>query len=63
MVHPRHTAYKSTGHLPVGQMAPRDVSPQQEPQHDSPQYISQEEDSFKIEVMVLTRISTRGTTI
>jgi hypothetical protein len=48
------TAHKSTGHQPVGPIAPRDVPPQQEPQHDSPQYVPQEEDPFEIVVMVLT---------
>jgi hypothetical protein len=28
------------------------VPPQQEPQHDSPQYVPQEEDPFEIMVMV-----------
>jgi hypothetical protein len=37
---------------PAGQMAPRDVPPQQEPQPDSPKYVPQEEDPF--EVMVPT---------
>jgi hypothetical protein len=39
MVHPHHIARKSTGRQPTGQMAPRDVPPQLEPQPDSPQYI------------------------
>jgi hypothetical protein len=55
MVHPCRIAYKSTGRQPIGQMAPRDVPPQPEPQLDSPQYVPQEEDSFEIMVMVPTR--------
>jgi hypothetical protein len=48
MVRTRRTARKSTGCLPTGQLAPRDVSPQQEPQPDSPQ----EEEPFEIVVTV-----------
>jgi hypothetical protein len=33
-------------------MVARDVPPQQEPQPNSPQYVPQEEDSFKIVVTV-----------
>jgi hypothetical protein len=39
MVHPRRTARKSTGRLPVGHLVPRDVPPPPEPQLDSPQYV------------------------
>jgi hypothetical protein len=49
MVRTRRTARKSTGRQPIGQLAPRDVLPQQEPQLDSPQ----EEEPFKILVIVL----------
>jgi hypothetical protein len=35
MARTRRTARKSTGCQPTGQLAPRDVPPQQEPQHDS----------------------------
>jgi hypothetical protein len=42
------TAWKSTGHQPTGQLAPRDVPPQQEPQPDSPR----EEEPFEIVVIV-----------
>jgi preprotein translocase subunit SecD len=52
MVHPRRTARKSTGRLPVSQLAPRGVPPQQEPQHDSPNYVLQEEKPSEIVVMV-----------
>jgi hypothetical protein len=53
MVRPRRTARKSTGHLPVGQLAPRDAPPQQEPHHDSPQNIPQEEEEEPFEVVVV----------
>jgi hypothetical protein len=49
MVRTRHIARKSTGHQPTGQLAPRDVPPQLEPQPDSPQ----EEEPFKIVVIVM----------
>jgi hypothetical protein len=52
MVHSYCTTRKSTGHQPVSLIVPRDVSPHQEPQHDSPQYVPQEEDPFEIVVMV-----------
>jgi hypothetical protein len=52
MVCPHRTAHKSTRHQPTGQLAPRDVPPQLEPQPDSPYYVPQEEDSFKIVVIV-----------
>jgi hypothetical protein len=48
MVCTRRTARKSTGRQPTGQLAPRDVLPQQEPQPDSPQ----EEEPFEIVVTV-----------
>jgi hypothetical protein len=48
MVRTRHTARKSTGCQFTGQLAPRDVLPQQEPQADSPQ----EEEPFEIVVTV-----------
>jgi hypothetical protein len=56
MVRPHRTARKSTGHLPVGQLVPRVVPPQQEPQHDSPQ----EEDSFEIVVVAPERQEPQG---
>jgi hypothetical protein len=37
MARTHRTARKSTGRQPTGQLAPRNVLPQQEPQHDSPQ--------------------------
>jgi hypothetical protein len=59
MVRPRRTARKSIGHQPAGQMAPRDVPPQPEPQPNSPEYVPQEEDSFEIVVMVPAREDTQ----
>jgi hypothetical protein len=50
MVHPRRTARKSTGRQPASQLAPRDVPPLPEPQPESPQYVPQGVDSFKIVV-------------
>jgi hypothetical protein len=48
MVRARRTARKSTERQPTGQLAPRDVPPQQEPQPDSPQ----EAEPFEIVVTV-----------
>jgi hypothetical protein len=48
MVHTHCTARKSTGRQPTGQLAPRNVPPQQELQHDSPQ----EDEPFEIMVTV-----------
>jgi hypothetical protein len=47
-----HTAYKSTGRQPTGQLAPQNVPPPQGPQHDSPPCASQEEEPFEIELVV-----------
>jgi hypothetical protein len=47
-----HTACKSTGRLPVGQLAPRNVSQPQESQPDIPQEASLEEEPFEIELVV-----------
>jgi hypothetical protein len=52
MARTHHTARRSTGGQPTGQLAPRNVPPQPEPQPNSPQYVPQVEDSFKIVVMV-----------
>jgi hypothetical protein len=46
------TARKSTGRLPVGQLAPRNVPSPQESQLDIPQEASPEEEPFKIELVV-----------
>jgi hypothetical protein len=45
-----HTARKSTGRLPVGQLAPRNVP--QESQPDIPQEASPEEEPFEIELVI-----------
>jgi hypothetical protein len=52
MARTRRTARKSTGHLPVGQLAPQSVPQPQESQPDTPQHASQEEESFVIELVV-----------
>jgi DNA-binding transcriptional LysR family regulator len=52
MAHTRHTARKSTGRLPVGQLAPRNVPQPQESQPDVPQEVSLEEEPFEIELVV-----------
>jgi hypothetical protein len=46
------TAHKSTGHLPVGQLAPRNVRQPQESQPDIQQEASPEEEPFEIELVV-----------
>jgi hypothetical protein len=53
MTRTRHTARKSTGHLPIGQLAPRNVPQPQESQPDVPQEASPEEEPFEIELVVL----------
>jgi hypothetical protein len=52
MAHTRRTARKSTGRLPVGQLAPRNVPQPQECQPDLPQEASLEEEPFEIELVV-----------
>jgi hypothetical protein len=47
------TTRKSTGHLPVGQLAPRNVSRPQESQPDIPQEATPEEEPFEIELVDL----------
>jgi hypothetical protein len=46
------TARKSTGRLPVGQLAPRNVPQPQEFQPDLPQEATPEEEPFEIELVV-----------
>jgi hypothetical protein len=46
------TARKSTGRLPVGQLAPRDLPQPQESQPDIPQEATSEEEPFEIELVV-----------
>jgi hypothetical protein len=48
----RRTARKSTGRLPVGQLAPQNVPQPQESQPDVPQEASPEEEPFEIELVV-----------
>jgi hypothetical protein len=52
MTHTRRTARKSTGCLPIGQLAPRNVPRPQESQPDIPQKASPEEKPFEIEQVV-----------
>jgi hypothetical protein len=47
-----HTTCKSTGRLPVGQLAPQNVPQPQESQPDIPQEASLEEEPFEIELVV-----------
>jgi hypothetical protein len=52
MTRTRCTARKGTGRSPVCQLAPRNVPQPQESQPDAPQYASQEEEPFEIELVV-----------
>jgi hypothetical protein len=52
MARTRRTARKSTGRLPVGQLAPQNVPQPQESQPDIPQEASPEEEPFEIELVV-----------
>jgi hypothetical protein len=52
MAHTRRTARKSTGHLPIGQLAPQNVPQPQESQPNIPQEASPEEEPFEIELVV-----------
>jgi hypothetical protein len=52
MAHTHRTARKSTGRLPVGQLAPRNVLQHQESQPDVPQEASPEEEPFEIKLVV-----------
>jgi hypothetical protein len=56
MDHTHRTVRKSTGRQPTGQLASRDVLPQQEPLHDSPQ----EEEPFEIVVVAPERQEPQG---
>jgi hypothetical protein len=51
MAHTRRTTRKSTGHLPVDQLAPRNVLQPQESQPNVPQEASPEEEPFEIELV------------
>jgi hypothetical protein len=52
MARTHRTARKSTGHVPVGQLAPRNVPQPQESQPDVPQEASLEEESFEMELVI-----------
>jgi hypothetical protein len=52
MARTRRTTHKSTGHLPVGQLAPWNVPQPQESQPDIPQEATPEEEPFEIELVV-----------
>jgi hypothetical protein len=52
MARTRRTTSKSTGRLPVGQLAPQNVLQPQESQPDVLQEASQEEEPFEIELVV-----------
>jgi hypothetical protein len=52
MARTRRTACKSTGRLPVGQLAPRNVPQPQEYQPDIPREATSEEETFEIELVV-----------
>jgi hypothetical protein len=52
MARTRRTACKSTGHLPVGQLAPRNMPQPPESQPDIPQEATPEDEPFEIELVV-----------
>jgi hypothetical protein len=52
MARTRRTACKSTGRLPVGQLAPRNVPQPQESQPDVPREATSEEEPYEIELVV-----------
>jgi hypothetical protein len=52
MAHTRRIARKSTGRLPIGQLAPRNVPQPQQSQPDIAQEATPEEEPFKIELVV-----------
>jgi hypothetical protein len=52
MARTHRTARKSTGRLPVGQLAPRNMPQPQESQPDIPQEATPEEEPFEIELVV-----------
>jgi hypothetical protein len=52
MARTRRTARKSTGRLPVGQLAPRNIPRPQEPQPDIPREATSEEEPFEIKLVV-----------
>jgi hypothetical protein len=52
MARTRCTAHKSTGYLPVGQLAPQNILQPPESWLDVPQEVSPEEEPFEIELVV-----------
>jgi hypothetical protein len=52
MARTRRTTRKSTGHLPVSQLAPQNMPQPQESQPDIPQEASPEEEPFEMELVV-----------
>jgi hypothetical protein len=63
MARTRQTISKSTGHLPIGQLAPQNVPPPQESQPDAPQDTSQEEEHFEIELVVPESPTAQGSPV
>jgi hypothetical protein len=63
VAHTRRTARKSTGPLPVGYLAPQNVPQPQESHLDLPQEASQEEEPFKIELVVPESPTTQDTPV
>jgi hypothetical protein len=61
MAHTHLTIRKSTGRQPTGQLAHQNVPPPQEPRPDSPPYTSQEEEPFKIVLVVQGSQTAQGT--
>jgi hypothetical protein len=60
MARTRCTTRKSTGRLPVGQLAPQDMPQPQESQPDVPQEATLEEEPFKIELVVPESLTAQG---
>jgi hypothetical protein len=59
MARTRRTVRKSTGCLPVGQLAPQNVPQPQESQPDIPQEATVEEEPFEIELVVPESLTTQ----
>jgi hypothetical protein len=60
MARTRRTTRKSTGRPPIGQLAPWNVPQPHESQPDAPQYASQEEEPFEIELVIPTGPMAQG---
>jgi hypothetical protein len=63
MARTRRTACKSTGRLPVGQLAPQNVPHPQESQPDVPREASSEEEPFKIELVIPESPATQDSSV